>query len=164
MGQALKITQPGWTYLDVSDDSLSFTGNTNNLESFTVGFYVKGVSLHNFVWAEIIPHNFNPSTDYAGFLSTHRFAYRLTAISAFELDYNNGACNAVNRVYNPKVPTELQGQWQHVAYSFDKVNSEFKSYLNGFEAHREILASSQTCGTAGAFAILYISLLELYLD
>ncbi len=98
MGQALKLTCPGWVYLNASDSSLGFSGNSTNVDSFTVGFYVKDVYNGNFVLSEIVSPNFNPAND-VGYWGAFRTNFRYPEVNQFYFVISNSACIADARIF-----------------------------------------------------------------
>ena len=163
-GQALKTQQYGCVYLDVADDSLSFTGNNNTVTAFTVGAYLWGEGaavLNDMTWTAIVPHGFSAAGDmYPQFtlwrmslycVSQNDFAYILTT---------NPAGTGTNIVSGNNLITGdvLKSGWFHLAFTYDPLENggTIRAYYNGQLNVTRSNSKIYAFGANGACVAFYI--------
>ena len=156
-GEAVQPAVEGSLYIDVSDDSLSFTGTSTTLGEFTMGAYFWGPARNNLVWFIIVPHQVQFTRDL--FSETHcrlvMFIWPDNAHRA-SLAYttNDGERHWGNMF---SIPIELRNGWIHLAHTYNPNESggTLRSYLNGKLALTRSELAFKVYGSQGAYVKLY---------
>ena len=158
-GEAVQAAYDGSLYIDVSDDSLSFTGNSTTLEAFTMGAYFWGPAKNNLAWWLIVPHKALFTRELYEDRTKWRlamFIFQNTAESA-SLTYitNAGVPDVGNFMFT--IPTELRAGWIHLAHSYNQNESggTLRSYVNGNLVLTRSNRALKVYGSQGAYATLY---------
>ncbi len=155
-GQALQVPTGSSLYFDVTDDSLSFTGTSSVVSSFTMGAFFWGPNLNNKVWFLIVPHNAAFTSDlYQDFMNWRLalFLYQDTAHEA-SLAFTNEAGNAADYLTLIfAVPTELRNGWIHLAISYNQSEQggTVRGYLNGIKYYERNNSALIAYGNNGAY-------------
>ena len=153
-GQALKILDSGWVYIDVPGDELSFSGSTTTLGSFTFGMYIyRPESLHQDMMGAVVAHNVGDVDMYTSL----RFAVPSNS-GILQINQVNSAGTVIG---TPAMSTP-NTNWHHVAYSYEASTKQLNGYMDGTRLQSITLADGTGFGNAGAY-LLYISVFLLHL-
>ena len=158
-GEAVQPAREGSLYIDVSDDSLSFTGRNTKVSAFTMGAYFWGPAANHITWFIMVPHQAEFSSNL--YLYRHWcLAMYLHAIYAFEASLTyfsaRAGLNWDNFVF--PIPIELQRGWIHLAHAYNPNESggTLRSYLNGNLALTRSMLNLRVRGSQGAYANTYL--------
>ncbi len=158
-GQALKIPRPAIIYVDSDGDELAFTGTTNSLNSFTVGFF-SHVSVSDGVQIGLVAnHNFG-NGDIRESPADFRMLFGIdgTASQIF-LVYSDGVSETViSNLGN------ISAGWQHIAFTFDNKTSTFKTFYNGALTASRTIPSSICCSGGSYFFIHSLQFTNIFLN
>ena len=163
-GEAVKIGTASGVHLDVTDDSLSFTGDSTSVGPFTMGIYVWGPFPYNdFSWFLIVPHSLTTSGDFYWDFQQWRLAILYygdgvywgaiarTATTGDGADYTTHQIN---------VPDEQRSGWIHEAFTYDPsaAGGTLKGYANGVLAYTKTNYAFTAYGSGAYVSQYFISL------
>ena len=158
-GEAAQPAIGGSLYIDVSDDSLSFTGRSTLLWAFTMGAYFWGPARNNKVWFIIVPHQAQFTGDLWLDSTKWRLAMFILQDLAEEasLAISNTAGYGDHQRFLFTIPSELRSGWFHVAYTYNPNESggTIRSYVNGNLAFTRSSRALRVSGSEGAYVKLY---------
>ena len=129
-GEALYCDPPGYALIDAPAEELAFSGNSNEVTSFTLAFYYHVPTTVNSVFEEITIHGYTDE-----YYDWHYF--RL-----FPEVWTDGVTAAICiRYTTPELTTpvttwayvpsaKMQG-WVHVTFTYDRSSGNFKIYMDG---------------------------------
>ena len=163
LGEAFQAGAGGALYIDVSDDSLSFTGNSNDLGAFTMGMYFWGPAWNYVALWLMVQHQEVFAGDLLFETTKWRLAMFLWQTSAHQgsLTYSTeaGAYDFTTFLFD--VPAELRTGWIHLAYTYDpnQAGGTLRSYVNGKQVLARTSLAMRVYGTQGAYAIILPSYL-----
>ena len=124
-GNAVQPAAEGSLYIDVSDDSLSFTGTNTTLGAFTMGAYFWGPAKNNIAWFIMVPHQAQFKSDFYFDTEKWRLAMFIQEDTAHRasLAYitNAAAINWANFMFT--IRTVLRSGWFHVAHTYNPTES-----------------------------------------
>ena len=120
-GEAVQPAYFGSLYIDVSDDSLSFTGRTTILWAFTMGAYFWGPASNNVAWFIVVPHSANFTCDLLDDGTNWRVAMGLVHETAdyASLAFSTSVADVNLGKFEFSIPTELRGGWIHLAFTYN---------------------------------------------
>ena len=160
-GEAVQVAATASAlYIDVSDDSLSFTGTSNVLGAFTMGAYFWGPASTNIAWFLVVPHAASITSDLLVAATKWRLALYLYQGNAAEagLSYSTEAATYDFTTYRFTVPEEHRQGWIHLAHTYDpnQGGGTLRSYANGIEYFSQANLAMRVYGSQGAYASICI--------
>ncbi len=167
-GQALSVPAASTVYFDVSDDSLSFTGNTTQVAAFTMGAFSWGPGATNIPWFVVVPHSATFSGDFFGSYSKWRLAMYLiqnTAEAAVLCFTNTAGTIADYGTHGISVPTAVRSGWVHLAFTYDPnvKGGNLKGFINGALILNKTNVVLSVFGAAGAYFAFLVTSTDLFL-
>ena len=158
-GYAVQPASRGSLYIDVSDDSLSFTGTSTTLSAFTMGAYFWGPARNNVVWFIIVPHEAQFIND----LYVDTTKWRLGMFIQHEtadfasLAYSDSKADNYFDTFVFPIPNELRSGWIHLAHTYNPNESggTLRSYVNGNLILTRSGLAWKVYGSEGAYVKLY---------
>ena len=157
-GEAVQPAYNGSLYIDVSDDSLSFTGWNTMLGPFTLGAYFWGPAKNSATWHIIIHHKEQFSYYSLNGDSQWRLAMYIWPETAqvAVLIYSSYEHSPNWYRIQFTIPVELRGGWFHLAHTYNPTESggTLRSYLNGNLVLTRSALSLRVRGTQGAYVNL----------
>lgn len=160
-GQALEVKELGSLYFDVTDDSLSFTGNSTILSSFAFGAYMWAPAANNIAWFTVIEHGKWHDSDLffqtPAQLQISIFLQQRTA-SHYALMYAKSDGSEVDQnEHKVTLSEEYRSGWVHIAYVYDKNlnGGTLKGYVQGKINYTlsNYIFTAYSNGETGAYAI-----------
>ena len=154
-GEGIQIAVGSSLYIDVSDDSLSFTGTSNVLGAFTMGAYMWGPTSNNNVWFLMVSHaaQFTSELFYDSIKWRLAIFLRQTTAETGSLSYSSegGAYNWTALLFT--VPAAMRTGWIHLAHTYNpsEVGGTLRSYVNGVEALVRTNLGMRVYGSQGAY-------------
>ncbi len=152
-GQGLKTGPNGTLFIDVADDSLSFTGSSNNLTAFTMGAFYNYDVQTTFGWFVLRDHGTNISAYQVANTSLWRVAMLFwKADYIIWLAYTTPSDSWGYAGYS-YLPTSLRTGWVHNVYSYDPAvaGGTVKYYLNGELVYNQTNLVLSVGGTLGGY-------------
>ena len=142
-------------YIDVSDDSLSFTGTSTTLGAFTMGAYFLVSGFNNIALFIMVPHQAQFTSDLFGDTTKWRLAFFLQQFTGDQasLTYSTetAASNYNNFLFT--IPSEMRSGFVHLAHTYDPNQSggTLKSYVNGVLSLTRTSLAMKVYGSQGAY-------------
>ena len=157
-GEAVQPSYAGSLYIDVSDNSLSFTGTSTTLGAFTMGAYFWGPASNNIAWYIIVPHQAQFTSDLHGVTTKWRlamFLWQNTAEQASLTYSTSAAASNWENILFP-IPTELRSGWIHLAHSYNPNESggTLRTFVNGNLLYTRTSLDLKVYGSQGAYVTL----------
>ena len=158
-GEAIQPAVDGSLYIDVSDDSLSFTGTSTTLGAFTMGAYFWGPAKNSDVWFIMVQHQTKFTSNLFEDTTKWRLAMFIEPKTAARaaLEYTTIAAHCDSRDFLFTIPIELRSGWIHLAHTYNPNESggTLRSYVNGKLALMRSGLALKVYGSQGAYVKLY---------
>ena len=151
-GQAVKLFDSGWVYIDVPRDELSFSGSTTTLGSFTVGMFIyRPASLNQVMFCAINMHSIEDTDLY----SNYRFS---TTTNPGRVNFQQQPHDGFTREY-PDMKLADTG-WKHVVFSYEASRKQLDGYVDGTLLQSSRIKDRNANGNEGAYVSVSFKFLK----
>ena len=150
--KALYTTGVGYVYIDVTDNSLGFTGNSTRVGSFTMSFYAFGDDITKmYVWNVLTRHGYEGGDD-----ANNRRIY-VHHEKAKDILYFKDIQGSEQEGLLMDIASENQSRWIHIAYTYTQDTGKILGYLDGIYVNEKHLPNWAAKGDSGGYEYSFLA-------